>query len=80
MTRNTERRIEVACPMLDETIAARIESLMETVFHDNVKARLLLTDGSYQRQTAPEDEKMLNSQLYLYEQACNAAGREFGQV
>ena len=79
MTRNTERRIEVACPMLDKTIAKRIEGMMETVFHDNVKARLLLTDGSYQRQTAPEDERPINSQLYLYEQAYKASGKEFGQ-
>ncbi len=79
MTRNTERRIEVACPVLDAAIAARIESMLEAVFHDNVKARLLLTDGSYQRQTAPEDEKKINSQLYLFEQAYVAAGKEFGQ-
>lgn len=79
MTRNTERRIEVACPVLDAAIAARIEGMMETIFHDNVKARVLLTDGSYQRQTAPEDEKLVDSQLYLYEQAYTAAGKTFGQ-
>ena len=80
MTRNTERRIEVACPVLDEAIAARIEAMMETVFHDNVKARVLMRDGAYQRQTAPEDEKKMNSQLYLFEQAYTAAGKEFGKA
>lgn len=80
MTRNTERRIEVACPVLDEAIAARIATMMETVFHDNMKARVLMRDGSYQRQTAPEDEKRINSQLYLFEQAYAAAGKEFGKA
>ncbi len=80
MTRNTERRIEVACPVLDAAIAARIEAMMKTVFHDNVKARVLMRDGSYRRQTAPEDEKKINSQLYLYEQAYTAAGKEFGKA
>lgn len=77
MTRNTERRIEAACPVLDAALAARIEGMLETAFHDNVKARVLMPDGIYERQAAQEDEDSLNSQMYFCEQAYSAAGKEF---
>lgn len=76
MTRNTERRIEVACPVLDPIIAERIVSMLELGFRDNVKARRLHPDGAYERPTPAEGEPLLNSQLYQYEQAYKAAGRD----
>lgn len=76
MTRNTERRIEVACPMLDPGIANRIVDMLELGFRDNVKARRLRPDGTYERQTAAEGEPLLDSQLYQVEQAYKAAGKE----
>lgn len=47
MTRNTERRVEVAAPVLDERLRARLLSMLQLQFKDNVKARRLLEDGSY---------------------------------
>lgn len=47
MTRNTENRIEVACPILDEDLKAQINDMLETLWLDNVKARVLQNDGSY---------------------------------
>ncbi len=49
MTRNTERRIEVACPIYDKDIKAELEHIQETAWQDTVKARELLSDGSYKR-------------------------------
>jgi polyphosphate kinase len=66
MTRNTERRIEVACPVLDTAIADRILEMMEIGFCDNVKARELLPDGTYIRKKPAEGEDLQNSQLYLF--------------
>ena len=76
MTRNTERRIEVACPVIDPAIAGRIFGMLELGFKDNVKARRLRPDGIYERQLPSEGEPLLNSQLHQYEQAYSAAGKD----
>lgn len=76
MTRNTERRIEVACPVLDPTIAQRIVSMLELGFADNVKAHLLRNDGTYERPVPAEGEPLLDSQLHQFEQAYKASGKE----
>lgn len=76
MTRNTERRIEVACPVLDPAIANRILSMLNLGFSDNVKARRMRHDGTYERPAPAEGEPLLNSQLYQYEQAYKSAGKE----
>jgi polyphosphate kinase len=68
MTRNTERRIEVACPILDKDIADRIMEMMETAFSDNVKVRELMPDGSYVRRMPAEKDSLVDSQLYLFKQ------------
>ena len=47
MTRNTERRVEVACPIYDQRIKARIHHILELCLQDNVRARDLQPDGSY---------------------------------
>lgn len=73
MTRNTERRVEVAAPLLDRKIADRAVEIFETCLRDNVKAREQDSDGAYHRVTAPEGEPRLNSQIYFYEQAYKAA-------
>jgi polyphosphate kinase len=77
MTRNTERRIEVACPILDPALAARIVDMLELGFADNVKARRLCADGAYERRALADGEQPLNSQLHQYALAYRAAGREF---
>lgn len=47
MTRNTEKRVEVACPILDDTIKKRLNWMLEVMLADNTKARKMLSDGSY---------------------------------
>jgi len=76
MTRNTERRIEVACPILEKALADRIVDMLELGFADNVKSRRLCADGTYERRELAEGESPLNSQIYQYEMAYRAAGKE----
>lgn len=73
MTRNTERRVEVAAPLLDRRLADRAVEIFDTCLRDNVKAREQDSDGNYQRVTPREGEARLNSQIYFYEQAYKAA-------
>lgn len=49
MTRNTIRRVEIACPVYSPEIRQRIAGMLEIYWKDNEKARLLQSDGSYLR-------------------------------
>lgn len=67
MTRNTEKRVEVACPIYDQAVREKIHYLMDTCWADNVKARALQRDGSYR--TRPILEIPIDSQQMLMEKA-----------
>ncbi|HIY17646.1 MAG TPA: polyphosphate kinase 1 [Candidatus Intestinimonas stercorigallinarum] len=47
MTRNTEHRVEIACPILDQAIRQQIFHYVDVLRSDNVKARLMCSDGHY---------------------------------
>ncbi len=71
MTRNTERRIEVAAPILDSKLADEVCEKFSVMLRDNVKVRELFSDGQYRRLS--DGNPPLNSQIYFYEQAYRAA-------
>lgn len=73
MTRNTERRVEVAAPILDAALADRIAEMFNIMLSDNVKAREQKANGKYRLVKRTEGTAALNSQLYFYEQAYKAA-------
>ncbi len=47
MTRNTEKRVEIVCPVLDAGIKKRLIHMLDIMLLDNTKARRMLSDGSY---------------------------------
>lgn len=63
MTRNTERRVEVACPILDPALREQIFSIVQLQLKDNQKARQLYASGDYERLSAAGAEPF-NSQEY----------------
>ena len=65
MTRNLERRVEVAAPVLDPDLRNRLVSMFNTMLSDNVKATKLLKNGRYKR--VKNKQKPLNSQEYFFE-------------
>lgn len=69
MTRNTTRRVEVASPVYDPEIKARVLSMFDIMLNDNVKARVMGPDGIYRKRT-PDGGDALNSQEYFYNEAC----------
>ena len=71
MTRNTLRRVEVASPVLDADIRARILAMFDTMLRDNVQAREMDAQGQYHRLT-PEGGEPLSSQEYFFKQAYDA--------
>lgn len=67
MTRNTLRRVEVAAPVYDEQLRLRLNEMFITMLSDNVQARQMLPDGSYER--VPELGTALSSQDFFYQVA-----------
>ena len=51
MTRNMERRVEIAAPIYDDSIKTRIRNLFHIMECDTVKARQLCSDGNYVHRT-----------------------------
>ena len=71
MTRNTEKRVEVACPVLDDGVRRQISYYMDVMLADNVKARVLQSDGTYKKK--PITEHRVNSQERFMKEAVHAA-------
>lgn len=73
MTRNTQNRVEVACPIEDAAVRARLRDILYAMQQDTVKARVLQPDGSYVKKPAgsnPVDaQALLMRQALAYAQA-----------
>ena len=74
MTRNTLRRVEVASPVMDADIRARILAMFDTMLRDNMQAREMDAQGQYHRLTPGESEP-LSSQEYFFKLAYDAVSR-----
>ena len=70
MERNLRRRIEIAVPILDPELAARVyQETLENYLRDNTQAWLLGDDGHYTR-SEPGNDPPHNAQQYLLEKLC----------
>lgn len=74
MTRNTIRRVEVAAPVLDDTLRARLDEMFDTMMKDDEKGKELTSNGTY------VDRKInatkLDSQELFYETAYKNAEKK----
>ncbi len=68
MTRNTLRRVEVACPILDPEAQQRLETIFRVMWEDNSSARDQTGSGAYVRRY-PGPEATRNCQAWLYDEA-----------
>lgn len=75
MTRNMDKRVEVGCPIYDEDIKKRILNIINVMLHDNVKGRVLQSDGSYKKRKN-ESNILINSQEYFMEEAIKNATKQ----
>lgn len=74
MTRNTTRRVEVAVPLLDETIRRRVETMFFDQLSDTAKLRQQQPDGSYRH--IQEGLSSFNSQESFSDLAYSGAPQE----
>ena len=66
MPRNFDRRVETIAPVRDPRLKKYLKDvLLEAYLRDNVKARLLGTDGIYRPIPSEEGAERFNSQLYF---------------
>ena len=77
MTRNTERRVEIACPIDDPAVRTRLHDILYAMQHDTVKARVLQPDGTYCKKPAVQDS--ICAQDLLMQQAIENARKQAAQ-
>jgi len=66
MFRNLNERVEVLLSVPDPCLRhAILEYMLKIHLNDNVKARRLLPDGTYERVTRKEGKEVINSQAWL---------------
>ncbi|MDD6502176.1 MAG: polyphosphate kinase 1 [Oscillospiraceae bacterium] len=64
MTRNTERRVEVVTPVYDPALKQEIGQYLDIQLRDTVKARELLSDGTY-RKKDPAGETLCAQEWFM---------------
>jgi polyphosphate kinase len=68
MQRNLDRRVEILAPIEDPRLKRHLkDEVLGVCLRDNVKARRLLLNGTYQRVISPEGNERLHSQAYFME-------------
>ena len=66
MPRNFNRRVEVVTPVYDSQFKHYLRDVvLDTYLHDNMRARVLLPDGTYRRVQPAPGEAQLDSQQYF---------------
>ena len=69
MPRNFFRRVEIAFPVEDPELARRVTAALDLTLSDNVRARTLKSDGSYERRKPGPGETPLDSQAAFLDDA-----------
>lgn len=75
MPRNLDRRIELLFPVESPDGRRKVLLALDAAFRDNVKARVLLPDGSYKRRRPRGGEAAYRSQIELHDEARRAVER-----
>ena len=73
MTRNTTRRVEVACPIFDEDAKIKLRHVFDTLMSDTENGTILTSDGLYKERLPQKDSASVNSQEQFFTEAYKAA-------
>ena len=66
MTRNLNRRVEIACPVHDQLLCEQLQWMLNSQLNDSSKSSIMLSDGSYSRK---HSVALFDSQAYFMEQS-----------
>ena len=67
LTRNTECRVEVGVRVEDPVLIQKLSNILQLQLRDNVNAREMRADGSYQKVKAAPGEPLVNGQMDMYD-------------
>ena len=67
LTRNTECRVEVGVRIKDPALVRKLTDILQMQLADNVNAREMTPDGSYQKVKPAPGEPLVNSQMGMYD-------------
>ena len=76
LTRNTECRVEVGVRVEDPVLVKKLTDILQLQLRDNVNAREMRPDGSYQKVKPAEGEPIVNGQMGMYDLLRNDWTRE----
>jgi polyphosphate kinase len=79
MTRNTSRRVEIGCPILDQQIKEAIFKILETMISDNTKGRLMTSEGGYSK-IAHDLDTSKDSQQYFMNHLNSLVDRDLKEL
>ena len=66
MNRNLDRRVEVAFPIEDERLKAKVMDIIDITLRDNLKAKIQQPDGTYKSIDKRGARELLSSQMEFY--------------
>jgi polyphosphate kinase len=69
MVRNLDRRLELAFPVRDPSLSARVVQALQTVFSDNQRAWRLKADGGWERVAPKGSEAARRAQAIFMDEA-----------
>ena len=76
-SRNLDRRVEILFSIEDRRVIRHLrDHVLELYLQDNVKARKMLSDGSYSRKHALDGEPAINAQEELLRRRPGSNGRQ----
>ena len=80
MTRNTQRRVEVACPILDSDLQKRILWMLDVFHNDDTNAWDLNSDGTYLLRICSDSDHPKSSQETFTHEAQSRAALLYGDT
>lgn len=72
MTRNMDKRVEVGCPIYDEKIKERILEMLYKMLNDNVKGRIIQSNGEYRKIKQQDNEVLREDNIEVIEKNINS--------
>ena len=67
LTRNTECRVEVGVRIQDPALVEKLSQILDLQLRDNINAREMRPDGSYQKIKPADGEPEVNGQMGMYD-------------
>lgn len=67
MPRNLDKRVELLFPVTDKESREKLRQALDLVFADNIKARILQSDGSYIFRKRKKNEETVRAQEAIYQ-------------